>query len=234
MRLLEQKPSVTKVQARLCCTHQTFHVVLKQQTLPNHSDIKTGAGRTAPHQNANSAVSDRHRRLLRFSTRTLPAGRHRTLYANFILKLKTNRKAESICACLHFPSYMLVASCQHEHVATLTLLFPLARICRMTSLLSTPRSQRHQRFGKKRKKKKIDLNVVYRQEAHREPAGGSDKASLYETFIGTRTHNTHILNTLQNAKMQMFWSVAIINSDSIQFICIAPFYNRIVSRCFTE
>lgn len=77
-----------------------------------------------------------------------------------------------------------------------------ARICRTAPSLSTPRSQRHQRFGKKKKnnkKKKIILNVVYRQETHRDSAGESDKASFSKTFIGTRTHNTGILYTLQNA-----------------------------------
>lgn len=38
-----------------------------------------------------------------------------------------NRNAETICACLHFSRYMMVARCLHEHVAALRDLFPLVR-----------------------------------------------------------------------------------------------------------
>lgn len=103
-----------------------FHTVIDRQTLRN-SDINTAAG-DAPRKNVNSALSDRHRRLRhRSNTRSSHAGRRGTLYGNFILKLMANRKAETIRACLHFSSYMPVAWCRHEHVATLTVLFPLVR-----------------------------------------------------------------------------------------------------------
>lgn len=41
------------------------------------------------------------------------------------LNLMANHKAETICACLHFSCYMMVAWCLHEHVATLRVPFPL-------------------------------------------------------------------------------------------------------------
>lgn len=43
------------------------------------------------------------------------------------LNLMANRKAETICVCLHFSCYMMVAWCLHEHVATLRNLFPPVR-----------------------------------------------------------------------------------------------------------
>lgn len=135
------------------------HAVIDRQTLRN-SDRNTVAGDAPPCKNVNSALSDRRRRLRRRSnTRSSHAGRRTTLYGNFISKLMANRKAESIRACLHFSSYMPAAWCRHEHVATLTVLFPLVRGS-AGRLLSFP--QREVKgisiFEKKKEKEKIKLN----------------------------------------------------------------------------
>lgn len=55
-----------------------------------------------------------------------PGKRREHMVISF-LNLMANRKAETICACLHFSCYKTVTRCLHEHVATLRDLFPLVR-----------------------------------------------------------------------------------------------------------
>lgn len=150
------------------------------------------------------------------------------------LNLMANRKAETICARLHFSCYMMVARCLSEHVATLRSFSTSVRICHFFFFLSALWRWRLQAFTKNPEESDLcilSVSCLWRvRKASRNPRQwrvcsplemeqlplvaytltplnyGADMAIFYR-FIRNWWHNMQVLFFMVTCRLKTFQTV---------------------------